>query len=393
MNQTFSRLYASQLVTGRGSLSFLATLGKKKAAIVYDGRIIGEEKRKQITHLLNTGGCEARFVADIRNEPFFRDITSAAEELRVYEPDLFVAIGGGSVMDTTKAMWVFYEHPELTLEESFKPFALPASTGKAIIVAVPTTSGTGSETTCCAVFTNQDTLEKRLMLSYEIMPAFAILDADFTDTMPDMIAAHTGMDALTHALEAAVCKAASPLVQMLALNAALDMLDNLPFSTGAMLGAVSKADAREMCHIGATIAGIAINNCSAGLAHALDQPGPYFGLPHGLICGLLLPYTTAFHSPHSAYVKVGKRLGFTGTEREVCQQLVDYLWDFVATVGIPHSFKEAGVDEIKFMEKLPDFVAAVDTSMAANLSPQKPTPDEATRLLREAYYGIKPQVE
>ena len=112
MNQTFSRLYASQLVTGRGSLSFLATLEKKKAAIIYDGRIIGEEKQRQITHMLNTGGCEVRFVADIRNEPFFSDITSAGEELRSYEPDLFVAIGGGSVMDTTKAMWLFYEHPE-----------------------------------------------------------------------------------------------------------------------------------------------------------------------------------------------------------------------------------------------------------------------------------------
>ena len=393
MNQTFSRLYASQLVTGRGSLSFLATLGKKKAAIIYDGRIIGEEKQRQITHLLNTGGCEVRFVADIRNEPFFSDITSAGEELRSYEPDLFVAIGGGSVMDTTKAMWLFYEHPELTLEDSFKPFALPPTTGKAIIVAVPTTSGTGSETTCCAVFTNQDTLEKRLMLSYEIMPAFAILDADFTDTMPDVIAAHTGMDALTHALEAAVCTAASPLVQTLSLNAALDMLDNLPFSTGAVLGTVSKADAREMCHIGATIAGIAINNCSAGLAHALDQPGPYFGLPHGMVCGLLLPYTTAFHSPHPAYVKVGRRLGFSGTDQEICQQLVDHLWKFVSVVGVPHSFKEAGADEAKFMAKLPDFVAAVDTSMAANLSPKKPTPEEATQLLKDAYYGNKPHVK
>ncbi len=391
MDNTFSQLYASQLVTGRGAIRFLATLGKKKAAVLYDGRILDEGKKAAVAAILQAGGCEARFVADIRNEPFFSDILAAAEDVRAFGPDLFVAIGGGSVMDTAKAVWLFYEHPELPFADAFIPFALPPSTGQAIIAAVPTTSGTGSETTCCAVFTDQETKAKSLMLSYHIMPAYAILDADFTDTMPDSIAAFTGMDALTHALEAAVCKAASPLVRSIGISAALEMYENLPCSSGRAAG--DKAAARELCHIGATMAGIAINNCSAGLAHTLDQAGPYFNLPHGMVCGILLPYTTAFHSPHPSYITFGRRLGFSGGPEQICRSLVEALWQFTGQIGIPHSFREAGCDEAEFMKKIPDFISGLDTSMAANLSPRKPSPTEAAELLRAAYYGEPPLVK
>ena len=393
MKTGYSILHQSQLVTGRGSISFLSTLGKKKAAIFYDGRMMDDAAKQKLSVLLAEGGCESRFVADIRNEPFFSDILNAASGVREFEPDLFVALGGGSVMDTAKAVWLFYEHPELTFEDAFKPFQIPGTTGKAVIAAIPTTSGTGSETTCCAVFVNQDTMQKQLILGFPIMPAYAVLDPDFTDTLPDMIAAHTGMDALSHAIEAAVCTASSPKVVTLSLTAALDILDSLPDSVHAPAGSEAKLTAREACHYSAALAGVAINNSSAGLVHTLDQAGPCFNLPHGLVCGLLLPYTTAFHSPHPVYTKLGLRLGYRGSSKEVCNSLVDFLWDFNTRVGITHSFKELGIEESIFMDKIDDFLSELDSSMAAILSPKKPTFAEAKQILVDAYYGNKPVVK
>ncbi len=393
MKTDYSILRQSQLVTGRGSISFLSAMGKKRAAIFYDGRIMDEAARQKLSALLSTGGCESRFVADIRNEPFFSDILSAAGGVREFEPDLFVAVGGGSVMDTAKAVWLFYEHPELQFEDAFKPFQIPETTGKAVIAAVPTTSGTGSETTCCAVFVNQDTLQKQLILGFPIMPAYAVLDPDFTDTLPDTIAAHTGMDALSHAIEAAVCAASSPVVVSLALASALDILEYLPGSVNSPAGSREKAAAREVCHYSAALAGVAINNSSAGLVHTLDQPGPYFNLPHGLVCGLLLPYTSAFHSPHPVYAKLGRRLSCKGSDRDACIGLVDFLWDFNTNVGIAHSFRECGIEESAYMNKVADFLSGLDSSMAAILSPRKPTFEEARQILVDAYYGNKPSVK
>ncbi|MEI6101365.1 MAG: iron-containing alcohol dehydrogenase, partial [Eubacteriales bacterium] len=381
MKSGYSVLHQSQLVTGRGSISFLSTMGKKRAAIFYDGRIMDDAARNKLSALLAEGGCESRFLADIRNEPFFSDILNAVDGVREFEPDLFVALGGGSVMDTAKAVWLFYEHPGLSFQDAFKPFQIPETTGKAVIAAIPTTSGTGSETTCCAVFVNQDTMQKQLILGFSIMPAYAILDPDFTDTLPDAIAAHTGMDALSHAIEAAVCTASSPVVVTLSLAAALDILDSLPDSVHAPAGSEERSKAREACHYSAAIAGVAINNSSAGLVHTLDQPGPFFNLPHGLVCGLLLPYTTAFHSPHPIYAKLGLRLGYQGSSKDACNGLVNFLWDFNTRVGIPHSFKELGIDESMFMGKIEVFLSGLDSSMAAILCPKKPRFEEAKQIL------------
>ncbi|MDR1801659.1 MAG: iron-containing alcohol dehydrogenase [Lachnospiraceae bacterium] len=391
MQKGYQLLSQSQLVTGRGSVSFLAEMGKKRAAIFYDGRVFKEKEKERVANILNKGGCECRFVADIQNEPFFGDIERALGAVREFEPDLIAAIGGGSVIDTAKAAWLFYEHPELSFEDAFKPFQIPPATGKAILAALPTTSGTGSETTCCAVFVNEKTTQKQLILGFPIVPAYAILDPDFTDTLPDVIAAHTGMDALSHAIEAAVCVASTPIVKSLAIEAALDLFDYLPDSVGADVTPEKKKTGREICHYAATIAGIAINNSSAGLVHALDQMGPYFNLPHGLVCGLLLPYTTAFHSPHDTYIKLAKRLGVAGaTDTETCAALSEYLWNFNIRVGIPTCFKDLGIAQSEYMEKISDFLSGLDSSMAANLSPLKPSFSQAKEILEDAYLGNKP---
>ncbi len=393
MNNPYSLLVHSQYVMGRGAISFLSQLKKERAVVVYDGRIVGEELQKKIAGFIEAGGGECRFIADIRNEPFFSDIMKAAEELGDFQPDLIIAIGGGSVMDTAKALWLFYEHPQLAFQDAFIPYSLPETTGKAQVVAIPTTSGTGSETTSAAVFINQDTKAKNLMLGNNLIPAYAILDADFTDTLPDVIAAHTGMDALTHAMEAAVCVIASPMVTSLAISSTLDLLENLPASADKDAPVSEKLKAREACHIAASLAGLVITNSCAGLAHGFDHPGPCFNLPHGLVCGLLLPYTTAFHSPHPQYAKIAKRLGYTGTEKELCQHLVDHLWDFGTRLGIAHSFRELDVDEKIYFENIPSFIESAGKAVATKFSPKAPSVEEATALFTAFYYGEKPVVK
>ena len=386
MREQYAQLRHGQLIYGRGSIEFLSALGKKRAAVVYDGRLLDESGKSELAATLAVGGAETLFAADIRNEPFFSDILQTLKEIRSYKPDLIVAFGGGSVIDAAKAAWLFYENPDLSLEDALKPYQIPAC-GRSILVAIPTTSGTGAETTCCSVFTNQENMEKRLILGHGITPAYAILDADFTDSMPPTIAAHTGMDALSHAMEAAVCKESSPMVVGIALAAAVDILENLPTSVNAKSAGAEKALAREICHYSATLAGIAINNASAGLVHALDQVGPYFNLPHGLVCGLLLPYATAFHSPHPIYAKLSRRLGYTGDETELCHKLAVHLQAFCEEIGIARSFGELGIEESAFMEKLDDFADAAVNSYSAAISPQKPTHEEACSLLCTAFHG------
>lgn len=392
MDKSYSLLQHSRFIIGRGAISFLSQLMKKRAAVVFDGNIIGETWKQRIMELISEGGGECRFIADIRHEPYFRDIMQTAVELSDYQPDLIIAVGGGSVIDTAKALWLFYEHPELTFEDAFIPYGLPETTGMAQMVAIPTTSGTGSETTSAAVFINQDTNIKSLMLGNSLIPAYAILDADFTDTLPDIIAAYTGLDALTHAMEAAVCKISSPMVTSVATTAALDIIENLHFSSGNNVSTAEKLIAREICHNAASLAGLAITNSCAGLAHGLDQPGPYFNLPHGLVCGVLLPHTTAFHSPHPEYAKISRRLGFTGNDVELCQQLVNYLWDFIGNIGIGHSFSELGIDEKEYFSNINSFIESCNSAVATKLSPRIPTFQEAERIFSDCYYGKKPFV-
>ncbi|BDF72229.1 NADPH-dependent butanol dehydrogenase [Oscillospiraceae bacterium] len=393
MEKQFSPLAASRFIVGRGSISYLKELGKKRAAVIYDGRILTPLLRDRIDSLIRSGGGECRFVSDIRNEPFFSDIKKGAADMESFAPDLIVAIGGGSVMDTAKAMHLFYEYPGLSIADSLKPYQLPELGRKAVMAAVPTTSGTGSETTSAAVFIDQDTRAKHLMLSNNLIPAYAILDADLTDSLPATVAAHTGMDALTHAMEASVCVTASPLVVSVSLGAALDLLENLKNSVSDQVPAAVHARARETCHVAASLAGMVITNCCAGLAHGLDQAGPYYNLPHGMICGLMLPYTTAFSSPHPSYAALARRLGLKGADdRALCQALVDHLWDFGGELGIPHSFGALGLDEADFMDKLDDFARLGLEAIATKLSPRVPTLDEAREIFRSAYYGRRPQV-
>lgn len=387
MNNLFSILNTPKLITGRGSLEFFTTLGKKRIGVIYDGRILNSELGKRLEALAQESGVEIRFLADIRNEPFIEDIFHFIKEINEYEPDLLLAIGGGSVLDTAKAIHLFYENPEMTLEEAFVPFALPQLGKKAVMVAVPTTSGTGSETTSVAVFIDSKSQQKKLMMSNNIIPMYAILDADMTDTLPDTVATYTGMDALTHAMEASVSKNASPMVQSIALSAALDIFENLPISISKTVDEQSKKAAREKVHIAAAMAGVAITNSCAGLAHSFDQPGPFFGLPHGMVCGIMLPYSTGICCPNPIYAVLAKRLGYIGNETELCKKLVKHIFNFTELIGLKRSYKELGIEEKVYMDHMDEFVKAALPAMATKMAPIDMNYELGIKMLKAAYYG------
>ena len=217
MNQNYNRLYMPQFITGCGSIEFFATLGKKRIGVVRGGRSLNDQLKAKIEKLAEESGAELRYIAQIRNEPYIEDIFRCMDEVREFEPDMILAIGGGSVLDTAKAIHLFYENPEMSFEEATIPYALPALGKKAIHVAVPTTSGTGSETTSCAVFIDPETKTKKLLLDNTIIPHYAILDADMTDSLPTSITVATGLDALTHSIEASTAMNASAMTRAIAM--------------------------------------------------------------------------------------------------------------------------------------------------------------------------------
>lgn len=390
----YSILYQAQYIVGRGSIAAICELGRKRAAIIYDSRVVNDGLRSSIEEMFRSADGTCAWIGDIKNEPFFSDIKECVRLADEFKPDMILAIGGGSVMDTAKAVRLFYEYPDMTIQESLKPYQLPKLGKKTIMAAVPTTSGTGSETSSAAVFIDDETKAKHLMLANTIIPEFAILDADFTDTLPPVIAAHTGVDALTHGIEAAVCSKTSTAVVSVGIGAALDIIENLEASVNITEKNDKRDNAREICHTAASLAGMAITNSCAGMAHGFDQPGPYFGLPHGLVCGLMLPYTTAFSGVQPAYLKLAGRLGLQAdTDEALCQALVDRLWSFTDNLGFVHSFSELGVDEKTYMEKVEDFANLALGAISTQLSPRVPTYDEACAFFKRVYYGGNPLIK
>jgi alcohol dehydrogenase class IV len=383
----YSFYFNTKFVCGRGSLGYLNELDSSRTALVIDSRALAADRLEEIKKRLTGSGRVCEVVADVSAEPSTDAVQKVLEHIRAFKPDCILAIGGGSVLDTAKALWVFYEHPDYTWEQAFTPFGVGELGKAAKLVAVPTTSGTGSETTCVAVITDSETGLKRLIMSDEIVPTMAILDADMVSSMPAKVAAYSGLDALSHAIEGAACSVSCDLAVSVALGAALDILEYLPASVKADPESDEGRKAREIMHTAASMAGMAINKSCTGLTHSIDQIGPIFGLPHGLVCGLLLPHTIAYSSPHPIYVRIARRAGYVGSDKEMCDGLVKRLWDLNAELGIPRNLKDLGVDREEFASHV-DRLAKIGVSTAASkFSPAPLDEEKAKALLWQAYEG------
>lgn len=301
--------------------------------------------------------------------------------VRDYDPDVVVGIGGGASMDAAKALLVFLEHPDMTWERAVSQDGVGPFSGRRTLIAVPTTSGTGSETTICAVIKDA-AHRKAMILSPHIRPDLAILDFDLVKSIPRKNVAYSGADALAHALEAAVSAAASPMVAAQGTAAATVILRSLkPSWDGDM-------EARVDMHVAATMAGSAIDNAITGMAHGMDGAGGDFGKPHGLMTGLILPYTMLYLGPRPVYSGVARSIGLAGDGEALCRGLVEYIWKLYDEIEMPKTLREAGIPEQEYLARIPAYVERSMGDYNIILAPKDPTREELEELYRQIYYGI-----
>lgn len=379
----FSRAYMPNLVTGRGSISFATTLGKKRVAVLGFMDSVKERAEK----LFEGTGAEVRYIATISHEPLIRDLYDNLPAMNEFQPDLILAIGGGSVMDVAKGLHLFYENPEMSFEDSLKPFQLPELGKKATSIFVPTTSGTGSETSSAAVFINEETRVKSLLLSNTLIPHFAILDPDFVDDLPVSIQIATGLDALCHAIESTITQNSNMFTKAIATQAALDVLEYLPAAVDKNASEETRRTAKEKLHMAATMAGMSITNSFTGIVHSYDHPGPAFNIPHGVVCGIMLPYSLVPIGPREELACIARRLGYTGDTAELSAQLIQHIRKFVVSLGLSDTFKGYGVDEKKYFEYVPFWSEISLNGMATKLSPANMTLEKGKLFYTLCYYG------
>lgn len=373
------------IVSNRGSIKFIGTLNKKKIAIIKGGRSYNDELRETIENIAKETDAKIQYIASIKNEPYIEDVCECMDRIREFEPDMILAIGGGSVLDTAKAIHLFYENPDISFEAATIPFSLPKLGKKAIHVSVPTTSGTGSEATSVAVFIDRQTKTKKLLLDNNLIPHYAILDADLTNSLPSTIALNTGMDALTHAIESATAKNASVMSKAFSLESAIMILENIKSAVLDETPLDEKLKAREIIHNASAIAGVAITNSCTGIAHSYDHPGPQYDLPHGAVCGLMLPYTMMICAEQEAYKILAKRMGINSDKVE---NLVKYLIDLMKSMNMKTTFKEYGIDENEYFANADIWSKISLEAFATVMSPADMTEEKGKELYTLCYYGI-----
>lgn len=376
------------LYHGKGSLEALKTLKGKKAFVVVGG---GSMKRfgflDQVENYLKEAGMEVELFEGVEPDPSVETVMKGAEAMRKFEPDWIVAIGGGSPIDAAKAMWIFYEYPDFTFEQAVVPFGLPELRQKAKFVAIPSTSGTATEVTAFSVITNYTEKIKYPLADFNITPDIAIVDPALAQTMPATLTAHTGMDALTHAIEAYTASLRSNFSDPLAIKAIEMVNENLVKSYAG------DEEARNLMHEAQCLAGMAFSNALLGIVHSMaHKVGAVFHIPHGCANAIFLPYVIQYNRSkcEDRYADIAKALKLEGnTDAELTDSLIKLIDGLNDKLSIPDSMKEYGVEEADFKANL-KFIshnAVLDACTGSN--PREI--DEATmeKLFECTYYGTK----
>lgn len=375
------------LYFGENAIEELKCLKGKKRAFVVTG---GTSMQKfgflaKLEDVLKSTGLDVKLFEGVEPDPSVETVMKGAAAMREYNPDVIVAIGGGSPIDAAKAMWVFYEYPDKTFDDIKNPFTMPKLRTKAIFVAVPSTSGTATEVTAFSVITDYSNKVKYPLADFEITPDIAILDTAIAQTMPKKLVAHTGMDALTHAIEAYVAVARSPFSDPLAMEAIEMIFDNLVYSYNG------EKKARDNMHIAQCLAGMAFSNALLGICHSLAHKiGAQFDLTHGLCNAILLPYVIKYNARVSEadYAKIARRLGLVGgTDKQLVESLIEAVNAMNKKVGIAPTLRENGITDELFNKNL-DFIceqAQLDPCTGAN--PRGTTPAELKKILECALVG------
>ena len=393
------------LYHGKGALEALKTLKGKKAIICVGG---GSMKRfgflQRAEDYLKEAGMEVKLFEGIESDPSVETVMKGAAVMTEFEPDWIVAIGGGSPIDAAKAMWIKYEYPDTTFEDMCKVFGLPKLRKKAHFCAVSSTSGTATEVTAFSIITDYEKGIKYPIADFEITPDVAIVDPELAETMPVKLVAHTGMDAMTHAIEAYVSTANCDYTDPLALHAIKMIQNDL---VGSYNGDMEKRDAM---HNAQCLAGMAFSNALLGIVHSMaHKTGAAFAdygahIIHGAANAMYLPKVIAFNAKdETAKIRYGEIADFMGLGGETLDEkialLIAYLRKMNDELNIPHCIKNYGPDsypceqgfvpEDVFLERLPEIAANAILDACTGSNPRQPSQEEMEKLLKCCYYDTE----
>lgn len=357
---------------------------------------------------LRPNSVTIQMFSDIEPDPDIETVRRGASAMKSFQPDTIIALGGGSVMDAAKVMWLFYEQPEIDfrdLVQKFmdirkRAFRFPSLGTKAKYVGIPTTSGTGSEVTPFAVISDKKNNRKYPLADYSLTPTIAIVDPDFVMTVPDFVTADTGMDVLTHAIEAYTSTLANDYTDGLALQAIKLVFENLETSVKE-----GTFEAREKMHNASTMAGMAFANAFLGMSHAMAHKiGAYYHTIHGRTNAILLPYVIRYNGTRPAktatwpkynyyradekYQEIARVLGLkSDTKEEAVVQLAQAVYDLGERVGIEMNFKAQNIDETEYMNNLEELAYLAYEDQCAPANPRLPMVKDMQDIMANAYYG------
>ncbi|OCA99466.1 bifunctional acetaldehyde-CoA/alcohol dehydrogenase [Clostridium beijerinckii] len=393
------------------ALEELKAMKKKRAFIVTDRVLFDLGYTHKITDILSENHIEYKIFSDVEPDPTLKAAKLGADAMRDFNPDVIIAIGGGSPMDAAKIMWVMYEHPDVKFEDLAMRFMdirkrvyeFPPMGEKAILVAIPTSAGTGSEVTPFAVITDQQTGVKYPLADYALTPNMAIIDAELMMSMPKGLTAASGIDALVHAIEAYVSVLASEYTNGLALEAIRLTFKYLP---DAYNGGTTNIKAREKMAHASSVAGMAFANAFLGICHSMAHKlGAFHHVPHGIANALLIDEVIRFNAtdaprkqaafpqykyPNAGwrYARIADYLNLGGnTEEEKVELLIKAIDDLKAKVGIPKSIKEFGVSEEKFYASMDEMVEQAFDDQCTGANPRYPLMSEIKEMYIKSYNG------
>ena len=393
-----------------------AVMGKKRAFIVTDTFLYQSGFTKVITDKLDAMGIAHATFFDVAPDPTLACAKAGAAQMTAFAPDTVIAVGGGSAMDAAKIMWVLYEHPEVDFMDMAMRFSdirkriytFPKMGEKAYFIAVPTSAGTGSEVTPFAVITDGDSGIKYPLADYELMPDMAIVDADLHMNAPKGLTAASGIDAVTHALEAYAAMLATDYTDGLALRALKIIFEYLP---RAYDNGPKDPEAREKMANAATMAGMAFANAFLGVCHSMAHKlGAFYHLPHGVANALMIDEVLRFNAaevptkmgtfsqydhPHTLarYAEVADALGIAGkTDEEKLEGLIAAIDALKERVGIKATIRDYGVGEEEFLSRLDDMVEQAFDDQCTGANPRYPLMSELKQMYLNAYYGTKHKV-
>ena len=387
-------------------------MGKKRCFIVTDSFLYKNGYTKQIEDKLDQMGIVHTCFSDVEPDPSLASAKAGAAAMRAFEPDCIIALGGGSAMDAGKVMWVLYENPDADFDDMAMDFmdirkriyTFPKMGKKAYFVAIPTSSGTGSEVTPFAIITDKETGIKWPLADYELMPNMAIVDTDNMMSAPKGLTCASGIDVMTHAIEAYVSIMASDYTDSLALKAIKLVFDYLPraYKDG------NDVEARDHMANASCMAGMAFANAFLGVNHSLAHKlGAFHHLPHGIANALVLTEVMRYNSaevptkmgtfsqyqyPHTLarYAEIGRFVGLTGkNDQEVFEKLLAKLEDLMRTIEIKPTIKDYGVDEKYFLDTLDDMVDQAFNDQCTGANPRYPLMSELKEIYLKAYYGTE----